>query len=248
MLAPLLFVFGVFLWRIMETKRCSNCKLYLPLSDFSKNRSCKDGYHHECKNCNRKTQLKYREKNRQREKDRTKEYVIKNQDKVKKSRKIYYKNHIEKILEDKKNYYLKNRENIIQKNSNYTHENKEKVNQYRKIYFQNRKQKDEVFLFSTKIRNVISQSFRRSEFVKNKHTEEILGCSIKDLKIHLYNTFFNNYGYEYDGTEKVHIDHIIPLATAKTVEDVENLCHYTNLQLLRAEDNLKKGSKTDYEI
>ena len=42
---------------------------------------------------------------------------------------------------------------------------------------------------------------------------------------------------------KIHIDHIIPLAKAKTEEDVYTLCHYTNLQPLWAIDNLKKGSK-----
>jgi hypothetical protein len=40
-----------------------------------------------------------------------------------------------------------------------------------------------------------------------------------------------------------HIDHVIPLSSAKTEEEVYKLCHYTNLQPLWAEDNLKKGSK-----
>ena len=39
---------------------------------------------------------------------------------------------------------------------------------------------------------------------------------------------------------KYHIDHIVPLATAQTEEDVIKLCHYTNLQLLTAKDNLEK--------
>lgn len=36
------------------------------------------------------------------------------------------------------------------------------------------------------------------------------------------------------------LDHIAPLSTAKTIEDVEMLCHYTNLQPLWAKDNLDK--------
>ena len=56
-------------------------------------------------------------------------------------------------------------------------------------------------------------------------------------------TYKNSYGVEWNEKEKVHIDHIIPLATAKTEEEVIKLNHYTNLQLLKAKDNLKKGSK-----
>ena len=49
---------------------------------------------------------------------------------------------------------------------------------------------------------------------------------------------FDNYGF--DGW---HIDHIVPLATAKTEEQVAKLNHYTNIQPLWAKDNLSKGAK-----
>jgi hypothetical protein len=42
---------------------------------------------------------------------------------------------------------------------------------------------------------------------------------------------------------KWHIDHIIPLSSAKTEKEMYKLCHYTNLQPLWAFDNLSKGSK-----
>ena len=86
-------------------------------------------------------------------------------------------------------------------------------------------------------------SFQRKNFKKKNLVSEILGCTEEEVQKHLYKTFFENYGYEYDGKEDVHIDHIIPLKTAETEEDVKRLCHYTNLQLLKAIDNLKKGAK-----
>lgn len=65
---------------------------------------------------------------------------------------------------------------------------------------------------------------------------------------HLLKTYKNNYGEEWDGVEKVHIDHIVPLATANTEEEVIKLCHWTNLQLLKEKDNLYKRDKLNYII
>ena len=36
--------------------------------------------------------------------------------------------------------------------------------------------------------------------------------------------------------------------TAKTEKDVYRLCHYTNLQLLNAKDNLIKSDKLDFVL
>ena len=63
---------------------------------------------------------------------------------------------------------------------------------------------------------------------------------------YLLKTFKDRYGYEWDGKESVHIDHIMPLATAKTEEEVIKLCYYTNLQLLKAEDNWRKSDRLDF--
>jgi len=55
-------------------------------------------------------------------------------------------------------------------------------------------------------------------------------------------------GIEWNGIEKVQIDHIKPLKYAKTEEEVIKLCHYTNLQLLKEKDNLEKSFKLDWEL
>ena len=79
-------------------------------------------------------------------------------------------------------------------------------------------------------------------------TEEIIGISLKEFYYYLLKTFKDNYGYEWDGKEPVHIDHINPLKQCNTEEEVIRCCYYTNLQLLKAEDNLKKGDKTNWEL
>ncbi len=47
-------------------------------------------------------------------------------------------------------------------------------------------------------------------------------------------------GMSWERFDEVHIDHIIPMKTAKTEADVLRLNHYTNLQPLWAHDNMKK--------
>lgn len=79
--------------------------------------------------------------------------------------------------------------------------------------------------------------------IKGSHCEEIIGTSIEGLIKYLSSTFKDRYGREWDGVEKVHIDHIIPLATAKTEEEIIRLNHFSNLQLLTPEDNISKGAK-----
>jgi hypothetical protein len=50
-------------------------------------------------------------------------------------------------------------------------------------------------------------------------------------------------GMSWDNRSEWHIDHIIPLSSAKTEDELYKLCHYENLQPLWAEDNLKKGAR-----
>lgn len=84
--------------------------------------------------------------------------------------------------------------------------------------------------------------------MKRERCEKIIGLSVDDFALYLNSTYADVYGEAWDGIEKVHIDHIIPLATAETEEDVFRLCHYSNLRLIKSNDNLSKGAKLNYEI
>jgi hypothetical protein len=77
---------------------------------------------------------------------------------------------------------------------------------------------------------------------KSNSSLKIIGCSPLFLKEYIENQFIQDMSWEKFG-KYIHIDHIIPLSSAKTEEEIYKLCHYTNLQPLWAEDNLKKSNK-----
>jgi hypothetical protein len=70
-----------------------------------------------------------------------------------------------------------------------------------------------------------------------------LGCSYQDFIIYLEQKFTDGMSWKNYGLYGWHIDHIIPLSSAKNEIDLEKLCHHTNLQPLWAKDNLSKGDK-----
>lgn len=153
--------------------------------------------------------------------------------------KEYYEQNKEKIKE----YHEKNRE----KYKEYYENNKEAIKKKHYEYVDKRLKEDELFALTERARGLIYKSVARKGYTKRSKTSEIVGCTFEQLKEHLENTWYNNYGTPYNG-EPVHIDHIIPLASAKNEEDVIKLCHYTNLQYLKPEDNRKKHDKLDYVL
>ena len=73
---------------------------------------------------------------------------------------------------------------------------------------------------------------------------ELLGCSVEQLRQHLYDQFLPGMTWENWGREGWHIDHILPCAHFDlNSEDEQQKCfHFTNLRPLWATDNLKKGA------
>lgn len=106
---------------------------------------------------------------------------------------------------------------------------------------QERRKTDPLFSITTRARNLIGQSFTRRNEKKCLTTIKILGCTIPEFKKHIESKFLQGMSFENMG--EWHIDHKIPLATAKTKDDIIELCHYTNLQPLWKIDNLKKGHR-----
>ena len=150
-------------------------------------------------------------------------------------------------------YVKKNRDRVNCIKQKYVDNNKEKVKQSKKEWFdKNPNYRNEWIInnynndFIFRLVNIMrarTRLFLKSKNIKKKNsTFEIVGCSPEFLKEHLENQFTEGMCWDLMG-KHIHIDHIIPLSSAKTEEEAYKLCHYTNLQPLWAEDNLKKGNK-----
>jgi len=80
-------------------------------------------------------------------------------------------------------------------------------------------------------------------------TIELFGCTPEYLKKHLEKQFHRHpdthqlMNWKNHTVHGWHIDHRIPLDSAKTSEDIVKLNHYTNLRPMWATENLKKGNK-----
>lgn len=99
-----------------------------------------------------------------------------------------------------------------------------------------------LYRFKATLRDLVKKSLRKGGWSKGTRSEEVIGCSFEDLQAHLISTALDNYGYWLD-SEAYHIDHIKPMASAKTNEEAIALNHWTNFQYLKPVDNLKKGHK-----
>lgn len=221
-------------------KLCQHCKENKSIEEFGFYKKYKDGRNVICKECNVSKLKKYRE---------TEKYKLYITD--------YYKR--EEVIKRQKEYsseYIKvNKEKInIQKNK-WTEENKNKLKAQKKEYRKMKKNTDPIYRLHQIISAMIRKSLNYSGFKKNSRTHDILGCSFEEFKIYLESKFEDWMTWEnrglYNGELKYgwDIDHIIPLSTAETEEDVIKLNHYTNLQPLCSKFNrdIKKDNYENYQ-
>jgi hypothetical protein len=239
----------------MDQKLCKKCDTKKPLNFFNKDKSKKDGYRNSCKECQKDYSRNFYIKNKESICESSNEYYksICNNINYKTNRSeymnIYKIENSEKIKKYNREYNLLNKEEISISKRIYRENNKEKIKKYKSDnrdminsrainYYHNRIKKDEVYHLSYRIRSLVSISIKKRGYSKKSKTNEILGCSFEEFKTYLESKFedwmtwdnkglYNgelNYGWD--------IDHIIPISSAETEEDVIKLNHYTNLQPL----------------
>jgi hypothetical protein len=254
-------------------KKCTKCFVEKEYINFYKDKQKNDGLSTSCKECQKKYYLQNKNRINERSNLYSKKWYQENKEKIlnyqKKNRKEnkekilnyqkkYYLENKNKIKEYQKKHYLENKEKrtiqgkIWEKNNKekrtiqkkiYRENNKEKINKKIRKYEKLKMQNDPIFKFSKRLRHNVRESFKRgkNQFRKNATTEQILGCTIQEFIIYIQSKFEKGMTIENHG--EWHLDHIIPLASARTEEEIKQLCHYTNYQPLFSFDNLSKSKK-----
>lgn len=161
---------------------------------------------------------------------------------VKIKNEIYRKKNPVRYKEHQKKYRDSNKEKESIRFIIWRNDNKDKRNLYISKYEKIRKNIDPIFRLRRLTKNRIYNFLKTKNMTKQNRTFDIVGCTPEFLKEYIENQFTEGMSWELMG-KHIHIDHIIPLSSANTEEDIYKLCHYTNLQPLWAEDNLKKSNK-----
>ena len=120
-------------------------------------------------------------------------------------------------------------------------DNKEMVSANQRKWQKNRLLNNPNFKLVRNLRRRIWSVLKNN--TKSDTTMSLLGCSIEEFKKYIEKKFedgmdWNNYGVW-------HIDHIIPCAQFDLSDpEQQKICfHYTNLQPMWGENNMKKGSR-----
>jgi len=204
-------------------KQCVICKQDKELSNFYSDKSKKDRLSGRCKVCAKQ----YKEDNKEKIWENRKEYNKINEVPIKEYSNQYNKEHSEELKEIR----------IFQK---------PQKKEYDREYFRNRANNDPLFKLKNRIACRINESFRNMGYSKKTRTYQILGCEWVIFKDYIESKFepwmkLENYGNPKDGILEFNktwdLDHIIPISSAKTEEELIKLSHYTNLQPLCSKYN-----------
>ena len=203
-------------------KKCNRCGEEKELSEFYKNKGTKDGHLNQCKKCNRV-------------------YEFNNKEERSNQKKEHYKNNRERLLKRQRESDKKRKDKI----NEYNKKNKERRRKYINGYQKNRRGAENnyklLYLLRTRIYNAITNQFGDKAF----KSMELLGCTVQEIRQHLENQFRKGMSWGNYGRGGWSVDHIIPCDSFDLTdpEQQKQCFHYTNLQPLWQDENIRKNNK-----
>ena len=105
-------------------------------------------------------------------------------------------------------------------------------------YISQRLKEDDAYRLTHNLRTRLNQALKTRP--KSTSVTTLIGCSIQELAKHLEDQFEEGMSWDNWTRDGWHIDHIRPIASFEDPDDPE-CWHYSNLQPLWGEDNLRKS-------
>jgi hypothetical protein len=238
-------------------KICKKCGINKSLDNYGDNKNNKDGKLIYCKECEKLRAVEYRKKNREKVNQSAKNWRNNNPENYKKTIQKYLEknpnmtsterikvyrqdeNFKKKYSLKRKEYYQNNVEQEREKSKKYYHENKQIIRKKNNEWKNDKRKNDGFYRMKINLRHRLRDYLIGES--KGKRTKEIVGLDKIKFKLYIQSKFVDEMSWENYG--KWHLDHIKPLCSAKDNEEALILNHYTNLQPLWAEDNLRKNRK-----
>lgn len=228
---------------IINTKICSKCRKEKNIKEFNKrNNNSISSLQSYCKTCKQLTAKQYAMENKEKIKEKKKQWRTNNPEKVKASSKKSGKKCYEKLKLENPDKLKQ----LQQHNKNWRFNNPDKVEKYKPVWkiYSNQRYKNNInFRLAHKCRMRIKMALKNNP--KSAHTIELIGCSIMELKIHLEKQWLLGMNWDNYGKYGWVIDHIYPCNLFDLSDATEQkICfYYKNLQPLWHKDNSEKSSK-----
>ncbi|MNQ31951.1 hypothetical protein D3C85_453340 [compost metagenome] len=188
------------------------------------------------------------EENKEAYKARSRAWYEGNREAALERQKVYHHSNKEHAKIRNAAYRKANRAEICAKQIQRQKDNRESYNAYQLNYRLTRYKTDPLYALQMTCRRRILCAMAKGGYKKSTKTEIMLGCSFEDFKTYLESKFLPGMNWENRGLYGWHIDHIIPLSSAADRDELERLCHYTNMQPMWAADNYSKGAKMPHEL
>jgi hypothetical protein len=113
-------------------------------------------------------------------------------------------------------------------------------------YVRNRRKVDPLFKLKMDILNKTNSALKASYWLRNSNNEKMLGAD-RDSVIKYIESKFKE-GMSWSNRALWHIDHVVPLSSAKTEAQLYNLANYKNLSPEWKGANLRKSDRIPKEV
>ncbi len=224
--------------------QCSKCKIDKTLSEFNKDKYKKSGLTSACRSCTKKVYKKWiaSEEGQAYKKDYDKTRYYENIDREKKRMKKWRETNVEYHRQQVKEWRQENPEKVREIERRRLEDPERRS--ARNAWYRKKRREDLNYRIAGSLRSRLRAATRaqlKGLSPKKGSAIENLGCSMDEFILYIEGLFQDGMSWENYG--EWHLDHILPLSgfDLSDPEQVKKACHCTNLQPLRAEDNLSKG-------